>query len=404
MMLLAIPLGVAAQSLLAGMVLVALLWQTHRNLGLQNRQVLLPLLGSPWLLGGAGLLVLQGLADLLNEKHSVGLGAWLGHAVGYLPYLILPVFLPTLVYRSAVLRTNLLWAWGWFLRTVPLVLFCLALSQHFWGWALQGQSLQWGLHRPRGFYSHPLTLAYVCLCIWPFVLLELRKRTTWVHLGAMLSTLGVIVLADSRTVQGVALVFAILILSQDVVGKRWRSTRLVFLVLCTLLAAVWAHSQQKWVETVSDQGHDVSSAYADDRLAFWHAHWEMFREKPWIGHGFSLGKEYRQPYYEQIGLGDFPKIYEAHNLYLQILVNSGLLGLMLFFLTFYWAYLQLRSSWTGLGLLAVLLLGSITQNSLFDFEVRYTFAVLLALALSFAKGSSQVPGGVLQENRSRKTR
>jgi O-antigen ligase len=220
----------------------------------------------------------------------------------------------------------------------------------------------------------------------------------------MLSTLGVIVLADSRTVQGVALVFAILILSQDVVGKRWRSTRLVFLVLCTLLAAVWAHSQQKWVETVSDQGHDVSSAYADDRLAFWHAHWEMFREKPWIGHGFSLGKEYRQPYYEQIGLGDFPKIYEAHNLYLQILVNSGLLGLMLFFLTFYWAYLQLRSSWTGLGLLAVLLLGSITQNSLFDFEVRYTFAVLLALALSFAKGSSQVPGGVLQENRSRKTR
>lgn len=394
-MLFAIPLGVAAQSLLAVIILVALLWQARRISGGEKRQTMMPLFFNPWLLGGSALLALQGLAALLNGKHAAGLEGWLGHAVGYLPYLILPVLLPFLCLRSLSLRTNLLWAWSWFLRLVPIFLVCLALSQHVWGWALQGQSIQWGLHRPRGFYSHPLTLAYVGLCLWPFVLLELRKRTTWVHLGGMFSTLGVIVLADSRTVQGVALAFAAFILLQDVFAKRWRSTRLLVLVLFALLGAVWAHSQQKWVETVSAQGHGVSSEYADDRLAFWHAHWEMFREKPWIGHGFSLGKEYRQPYYELIGLGDFPYKYEAHNLFLQIMVNSGLLGLMLFVLTMYWSFLHLRSSWTGLGLLAVLLLGSMTQNSLLDFEVRYTFAVLLALALSFAKGSAASASGIV---------
>ena len=276
----------------------------------------------------------------------------------------------------------------------------ICLSQIIWGWKLvDSQIVAEPVLRARGFYSHPLTMAYCAAVFFPSsVLLFIQKRNglSALYFGGILLGL---VCSQSRILQGLAVFLVLYNLYGQLSGKRRVvAIGLVFTVL-SALAAFDNPIRSRFQNSFGEKA-DNFSGYPDDRLAFWHAHSLMFSEKPVLGHGVNLGTKYRTPYYESIGLADFPKKYEAHNTFFQITVNGGLVGLCFFLL---WVFHQLRLREDGVfhGIYwqiywqtwVFFLVGSLTQNSFQDSEVRFCFALFLAVMEVIRTGGVDVSSG-----------
>jgi hypothetical protein len=118
------------------------------------------------------------------------------------------------------------------------------------------------------------------------------------------------------------------------------------------------------------------------RSQVWQANLDMVRERPLFGWGYGNYKKFRDPYYQRYPKADTTA--HAHNNFLQIWVDAGLIGLGAF-LALFWAMLRLgwqayRSlpesveSLRGValgGLLSIIgfLVGGLTQYNFGDAEV-----------------------------------
>jgi hypothetical protein len=118
------------------------------------------------------------------------------------------------------------------------------------------------------------------------------------------------------------------------------------------------------------------------RGQIWLANVDMVKERPLLGWGYGNYKKFRGPYYQRYPEADTTA--HAHNNYLQLWVDSGLVGLVAF-LSLFWVIL--RSGWQtyralpltaeparslvlGCGLSVVgFLLGGLTQYNFGDAEV-----------------------------------
>ena len=128
----------------------------------------------------------------------------------------------------------------------------------------------------------------------------------------------------------------------------------------------------------------------------------MVEERPLLGHGINLDATYRTPYYNRIGLADFSKKYEAHNMFLQTLSEGGAIGLTFFILWFAW---HLRLAWRVdhrnggppifTATFAAFLLAGLSQNSFQDGEVRLglTIATAALWLVACQNGSMPYSGG-----------
>lgn len=320
------------------------------------------------------------LATWLNSKNtfSPAIKSFFGYsAVFVLPWLA--TLQPELSCR----------AWTRFKAYLPFMLVAwaaVAITQQWLGWSLMRAYGENQNFRPHGFYSHPLSLAYVAFLIAPYTLVNLARN--WRSIGAWLSAVSCSILlltTNSRTCLAiVALISGVIILVQLKGRQKWLALFLASVTAIGVLATPNRVSD-KIFQTLSTQGVDKFSDYPDDRVAFWHAHMKMIQERPWLGHGVKLDKDYRHPYYQMIGLEDFKKQYSAHNQYIQILANGGIVGLLLFF-GFMLSLIKTTKSLKDpfyrfilqLSFLAFFL-GLLTQNAYDDAVVRYTFALLLSL-------------------------
>ena len=201
----------------------------------------------------------------------------------------------------------------------------------------------------------------------------------------------------SRTVQVASLMIILWSVLSQLKGKgRTVAVAMLGFMLVSLII-VPNPVVNKFRKTFSTEGVDRFSEYPDDRLAFWHAHWEMLKEKPFAGHGNIHGATYRKPYYEKIGLADFKKMYEAHNMFLQIAVNMGLFGLLLFMLWLAWHFQKSISlsnashRLAGFQTLTIFAITGLTQNAFQDSEVRTGLTLLtLSIWVSTQKASMTI--------------
>ena len=308
--------------------------------------------------GFLGIWLLPALINTGVEGNSVTLRVFVERAMKWVPYFIL--------------------IWG-----------LIALSQMLFGWKLAGSSFVTSVLRAQGFYSHPLTLAYVALVLFPFAVVWFLRRPKKLSSVALFSAVLLLLVASkSRSAQAVAFLVLLWNVWLMLKGK----TRLV--VVALLLVAVIGTLATK--NPVSSRFHqmienpDASGDLVDDRVVFWEVHWQMFKEKPVLGHGENLGTAYRTEYYNTLGYQDFVRKYEAHNLLLQVLVNSGLVGIFFFLLWLGWIVTVLyRSQNSELGQaplqsVLALLLGGMTQNAFQDSEVRYAFMFVIIIAVIFS--------------------
>ena len=383
-MVISYPLGIGAQTLVAVVSISFIFYQYFRR-GPMADAPKLTVGGEWWPLGLALAFLGWGLvSDFLNPVVNM---QW-EHPVGYLSWALLP-------WLVAVLRPR--WDESQLkkITTVAAIVVGLwglvVLSQSIWGWRIAGVSFVSDLTRPRGFYSHPLTLAYASLLLMPLALrwpyMEPRNPRAWVFsLGVGLA----IATTYSRSVLAVTAVC--LFWNVLTIKTRFRPLLIAICLVGGGLAMVTENPLSlRFHRMLSEKGEDRMSDYPDDRLAFWHAHWEMIKERPFVGHGGPMDTAYRVPYYEKLGLGDFERQYEAHNEYIQVLADKGIIGLVLFFTWLGWLWIQIRHLPEGHArsicsqTFCFFLLACLSQNGFHDSEVR-TGVTLFSVAVLIYSG------------------
>jgi O-antigen ligase len=300
---------------------------------------------------------------------------------GYIETLLLPLVVA--FFAARVTEAKIFWRIA---TGVAVFLAALSLSQLALGWKTSGSSIVMANHyRAAGFFGHPLTLAYLVALFLPLCLDRVLRAPRSFGAWILFIAVGLIVLATlSRTIIAVA---AVVLLAQAVcflrgMNRKWLVAGAI--AAAALVLATPNPVSEKFRETLSGNVDRHQGEYADDRLAFWAAHWEMVKESPIVGHGYFWTDARRQPYYQAIGLGDFPKHYGAHNQYLQLLVDGGIVGLVLALALVFnlWRFAKTTNhnqifSWT----LLLFGLGCLTQNAFYDAEVRYGLVLLLGLLL-----------------------
>lgn len=289
-----------------------------------------------------------------------------------------------------------------------------------------GNLMPSGFYRVHGFYGHTLSFASnaLALCTF-FAVLALKLRSLTLKPYAKLSRLcwwlaGVmavfIYLAGSRGVMAAAAVMALAV-GVSFLG-RYRRPVLALLTGAVLLAGglVAMVGLEPIIAALLDglgQLPGIGERFAplaerlkagqlDDipRLVFWRTHWQMILDQPILGHGYAFMSETTELYYRQLGLGDYFRKYNAHNVYLQFVAEAGIVGLILLVAI-------LRSLWQKLGAwaagsgwreawlqafywsVAANAVHGLTQNTFFDANVVAVYVLLLALVVWLPRASDE---------------
>lgn len=261
-----------------------------------------------------------------------------------------------------------------------------------------------GTYRTLGFYGHPLSLAGACLAIFAFFLTLLAispreslttqqppslcrgSRALWAYIAAL--NFLFILLSGGRT--AIVLAFLLILLYPFCMpfsgrGKLLRLSAALTAAVAGLAFLWWSGISQRYQElgdlfSLSEQNLEHNLG----RPTFWRVYWAMFLDKPWLGHGSAwINSSVRNLYYQQLGLGSFAFQYNAHNLYLEILANVGIVGASALVLGVTLLLRTLKnlclkgSNSTLFQAFLVALIGNLahglTQNTLFDSNVLYIY-------------------------------
>lgn len=247
----------------------------------------------------------------------------------------------------------------------------------------------YGLYRPSGFTAHPLSLGYNSFLLasaslfgaWPLGQ-KINWRGPWTQIF-LASSLTLILSQTRWPILLLALLVAIRFGSAILLQVGWKTKLKSALVLLLILTASLLTTRGRFIEAFSDQR---PLAERIPRLVFWQVHSKMFLDQPIWGVGYANRKSARMEYYDKSGYTNLERKYAAHNIYLQTLADSGLVGFggLIAFLAMHYSvgrrFLRRRDPRLLWFLAGVLLLG-LMQNTLQDSEFVYAYWIIMALLL-----------------------
>ena len=179
-----------------------------------------------------------------------------------------------------------------------------------------------GAYRVFGFFGHPLTMASVGLhgmaILWAWAQTRALPYRALAACGALAFFL-LVVLSGGRVALAIAFVelAAVSLCSGGVRSCLWTLLGCFPLGLLLFLS----HFAERAIQTM-DQAANLG-----DRLTFWKVHWNLFAEHPLLGHGAAfLDGGVRTDRYVSLGYGDLVDKFNAHNLFLEILACTGVIG------------------------------------------------------------------------------
>jgi len=252
-------------------------------------------------------------------------------------------------------------------------------------------------HRPIGtvcsfgFFSHHLTYAgamILVVSVTAALTLYGGRRRAWWSLAAFASFLNLL-LSQARGYYLAAIPTAAVLLWKK--GKKWVLTvGTAAIVASALLLAVGPASIRNRVKSTFDLGN-ASNA---ERIYLWISGFQMVKDRPVAGWGPGIYKDtagpYKAPY---AGLIHYPThtgfqtVSHAHNLFLMVAIQSGIIGLLLFLAFIVAAFRgMLRQENRALRFGAMAALTAFLVGGLFEFnggdaEVAMLVFFLVGLAL-----------------------
>lgn len=266
----------------------------------------------------------------------------------------------------------------------------------------------YGVYRVSAFMGHPLTLAYNLMLVallfygllrWTLPNLTINRRLSAVGLGLSLAILW---LSASRW--PIAVTAGLILLSELCFFiRRWWKYRFSIggmALIAVLGAGIFLSTQGRFSEVFHDDRDWVERV---PRLVFWQVHGAMFMDHPWFGVGYTERNPAAMEYYAKLGYDDWERKYSAHNMYLQTLADSGLLGFfglaaLLFGIAGFAWRLRLRfGSLTGVLLLSGIVLAGLMQNHMRDSEFLFAVWALIALILVIHRVDRIEPGSQIKD-------
>lgn len=294
----------------------------------------------------------------------------------------------------------------WFLLGLGInLVYCVAQRYtgidwtHGFGARLGEHRFAYGVYRVSGFTGHPLTLSYNLMMIvvaGAWVLLrqraQLPARTVRYWAGIVAVALFTLVITGSRYP------LAALAMTLAVCEARalWRWKTWILAGGALLLGALWLEGSTfgRMTELFNENQPLVERF---PRLLFWQVHLRMFLDHPFAGVSLAGVDRAYQAYYAPFGPS--VKMMTAHNIFLQVAADSGLIGLLGLLALLGGFYAAARRADHLRYFLAAAIFSGLLQNNFRDSEFLFAFwflAAVLAARLEPLEHSEREPSQNLQ--------
>ena len=259
---------------------------------------------------------------------------------------------------------------------------------HGFGATLPPNRFAYGVYRVSGFMGHPLTLSFNLVTLFvTFVGLRLDPKFGWSQDEARLLTFIGAICGISLLVTGSRWPFIVAIASIGLSEGRRLLGWYKQLGLGATALGVFLFFEKSIIGRFSEVlSPSVPIELRFERLVFWKVHAKMFLDYPVFGVGMGASEAAKLQYYSALGYNG--NTYNAHNVFLQTLADSGLIGLsglLVFVVSFLMAIRKIRGKCGEVALRYVwvsMILGALMQNTLRDSE--YIFSIWFSLSLIFS--------------------
>ena len=203
-----------------------------------------------------------------------------------------------------------------------------------------------GIGRANGFYGHPMTLGgWLCIFL-PLLLIEFFERKLlgkyyWLTgLAFCICSAGLVFNATRGAWLAVAIVSAVLLIYYMFKNKRNLAVSIIFVALISTVLVNNPKFMHR-LDTIDDFDKYQSNT---ERILIWQSAWNMFKDHPILGVGLGQYTEnYQQKYISP--QAKEPKLGHAHNNFMQMLAENGIVGFAGFVIMFGYIILKNLIAW-----------------------------------------------------------
>ena len=203
-----------------------------------------------------------------------------------------------------------------------------------------------GMSRANAFYGHPMTLGgWLCIFL-PLLLIEFFERMLlgkyyWMAgIAFCICSAGLVFNATRGAWLAVTVVCAVLLLYYMFKSKRNLATSIIFIALISTVLLNNPKFMHR-LDTIDDFNKYQSNT---ERILIWQSAWNMFKDHPVLGVGLgqyteNYQQKYMSPYAKE------PNLTHAHNNFMQMLAENGIVGFAGFVIMFGYIILKNLIAW-----------------------------------------------------------
>ena len=203
-----------------------------------------------------------------------------------------------------------------------------------------------GMSRANGFYGHPMTLGgWLCIFL-PLLLIEffekkLLKQYHWLAgLAFCICSAGLVFNATRGAWLAVGIVCGLLLIYYMLKSKRNMVIGALFIILISVLLVNNTKFMHR-LDTIDDFNKYQSNT---ERILIWKSAWNMFKDYPILGVGLGQYTENYQKKYISPQAKE-PNLTHAHNNFIQMLAENGIVGFGGFIIMFGYIILKNFIDW-----------------------------------------------------------
>lgn len=180
---------------------------------------------------------------------------------------------------------------------------------------------------------HPSYLSYLAIIYISYTAFNIKQINTInsIHIIFSVVAFALIIMLSSRAAFLTIIFLLLYAISKQLFLKRYVLFSIIFLV--ALASAFVAYKHTRLGQTIQNINSENREKPKDERIILWENAWELVKDKPLFGYGIGDAIFVMIDKHKETGFdAGAEKQLDAHNQFLEIMLQSGLLGLIPFLL------------------------------------------------------------------------